>query len=328
MYKKPTTPLILTLLLVMSLVLGACSSANKSASGAGEPDTAGQADAGVSAGTKRVDTVFGEVEIPLQPQRIVALDYLSAVVSLGFKPVGAPQYFIDNPYLGDKTAGIESVGDWDPSMEKIVALSPDLILTFNNDQSAYESYSKIAPTIVVPYNTYKNAHEEIEGLGKMLGREEEAKAWLEEYDRRAEAARAKLNGIIGPEETFTLMSIDEKKMNLFADNYGRGGQAIYNVLQLTPPEIIKNEIFGDTQVKSLSLEAVNQYAGDHIFLAIPKEKMGYQGDKIWQSLEAVKNNRVYELDSDRYYYYDPAAVIGQAEEIADLLVTRNAKQAE
>lgn len=36
----------------------------------------------------------------------------------------------------------------------------------------------------------------------------------------------------------------------------------------------------------------------------------------------MKNNQVYELLEDRYWYFDPIAIQGQAEEFADMIVER------
>lgn len=82
---------------------------------------------------------------------------------------------------------------------------------------------------------------------------------------------------------------------------------------------------GDTQWKEISREVVGDYAGDHIFLTVGENNKNYKGDAIWQSLPAVKNNQVYELLEDRYWYFDPIAIQGQAEEFADMIVER-AKQ--
>ncbi|WKL04127.1 hypothetical protein Q0F98_13545 [Paenibacillus amylolyticus] len=47
------------------------------------------------------------------------------------------------------------------SMEKVIALNPDLIITYSDQASEIESYQKIAPTVVIPYGTFTNVHDEI-----------------------------------------------------------------------------------------------------------------------------------------------------------------------
>lgn len=155
-----------------------------------------------------------------------------------------------------------------------------------------------------------------------MNKSEEAEAWLKTYDERIEAARAKVKAVIKPEETFSILEVSDKSYYGYGDNFGRGGQAVYRALELTPLEITKKELMGDTQWKEISREVVGDYAGDHIFLTVGENNKNYQGDSIWQSLPAVKNNQVYELQEDRYWYFDPIAIQSQAEEFADMIVER------
>ncbi|MFP3594853.1 hypothetical protein, partial [Chryseobacterium sp. SIMBA_038] len=50
-----------------------------------------------SKGTKTVSTIFGDVEIPVQAKRIVAIDYLGSMIALGVKPVGSSEWLMQNP---------------------------------------------------------------------------------------------------------------------------------------------------------------------------------------------------------------------------------------
>ncbi|MGO4179837.1 hypothetical protein AB4Z45_26335 [Paenibacillus sp. MCAF9] len=45
-----------------------------------------------------------------------------------------------------------------------------------------------------------------------------------------------------------------------------------------------------------------------------------KADPIWNTLDAVKNDRVYIWGSDRSWYWDPIAILLQTEEIAEWLV--------
>jgi iron complex transport system substrate-binding protein len=239
------------------------------------------------------------------------------------KPVGSIQYYLENPFYADQVEGIENIGDRGAvSLEKVVALDPDLIITYSDKAEEIESYQKIAPTVVIPYGTFTNVEDEIRGFGELMNKSEEAEAWLKTYDERIEAARAKVKAVIKPEETFSILEVSDKSYYGYGDNFGRGGQAVYRALQLAPLEITKKELMGDTQWKEISREVVGDYAGDHIFLTVGENSKNYQGDSIWQSLPAVKNNQVYELLEDRYWYFDPIAIQGQAEEFADMIVER------
>ncbi|AET60850.1 ABC transporter [Paenibacillus terrae HPL-003] len=278
--------------------------------------------------TKTVQTIYGDVTIPTHPQRIVVDLYQNDLLALGIKPVGSVKYYLDNPFSKDLVQGVTSIGDrGSVSFEKVLTLEPDLILIGSKDAAEYEKYSKIAPTIAIPYGTYKDVHEELTAFGELLDKDQEAKAWLAQYDQRMQIARDKLKGIIQPKDTFTVMEASTKEYYVYGDNFGRGGQAVYKGLGLTPPPLVQKELLGETQWKSVSKEVISQYAGSYIFLTVNKETAGYTGDSIWKTLDPVRNGKVFELQEDRYWYFDPIAIVGQAEEITDMLVQQNKEKA-
>jgi iron complex transport system substrate-binding protein len=325
--KKRFSGLLLILAIIM--ILAACNSG--AGSGTTEPTAAGsesktdstETNTDSSGATRIYKSLSGDVEIPAEPKRIVTDMYVSDLLTLGIKPVGAVQYYLENPFYADQVEGIENIGDRGAvSLEKVVALDPDLIITYSDKAEEIESYQKIAPTVVIPYGTFTNVEDEIRGFGELMNKSEEAEAWLKTYDERIEAARTKVKAVIKPEETFSILEVSDKSYYGYGDNFGRGGQAVYRALQLAPLEITKKELMGDTQWKEISREVVGDYAGDHIFLTVGENNKNYQGDSIWQSLPAVKNNQVYELEEDRYWYFDPIAIQSQAEEFADMIVER------
>ena len=318
----------LLLMLAMLMILAAC------VNGAGTEATTGTSEAStdpssgsVPSDAKRIyNSLSGDVEIPAEPQRIVTDMYVSNLLVLGIKPVGAVQHYLENPFYSDQVAGIESIGDRNAvSMEKVAALNPDLIITYSNQAQEIENYQKIAPTVVIPYGTFTNVPDEIRGFGELMNKSEEAEAWLKTYDERIQAARTKVKAVIRPEETFSILEVSDKSYYGYGDNFGRGGQAVYRALELAPLERTRKELMGDTQWKEISREIVGDYAGDHIFLTVGENNKNVQGDSVWRSLPAVKNNQVYELQEDRYWYFDPIAIQGQAEELADMIVERAAQ---
>lgn len=70
-----------------------------------------------------VDRGMGQTKVPVNPQRVVALNgSLDTVLSLGVKPVGSIQISEGNDYLKNKLEGIKSIGSFsNPSFEEIVA---------------------------------------------------------------------------------------------------------------------------------------------------------------------------------------------------------------
>ncbi|WP_338540895.1 ABC transporter substrate-binding protein [Paenibacillus tundrae] len=328
----------LFIMLAMLMVLAACgsstdtSSTTEQAASAGVEATNGSTETKADTSSNSEDTsnatriyasAAGDVEIPAEPQRIVTDIYVSDLLALGVKPVGAVKYYLENPYYADQVEGIADIGDRGTvSLEKIIALNPDLIITASKQPEEVEKFKKIATTVVITHGTFADVHEELRGFGELLDRADEAEAWLKTYDERITAARDKVKQVIKPEETFSILEATDKGYYGYGDNFGRGGQAIYRALELAPLEITRQELMGDTQWKEISREVIGDYAGDHILLTVDESNTGYEGDAIWESLPAVKNNQVYELQEDRYWYFDPIAIQGQAEEFAVMIVER------
>ncbi|WP_238600627.1 ABC transporter substrate-binding protein [Metasolibacillus meyeri] len=274
-----------------------------------------------AATTKMVSTINGDIEIPTQVERLVVDAYLPTSLLLGVKPVGATEQDLINVHIQDQIDGIENTGD--SSVEKILALKPDLIIIANSDAEAYAKLSKIAPTIVLPYETYRTVEEEVRGLAEILGKQAEGEAWLTEFEEKVKGNREKLAAVMEPDETVAIFGAFGKEFYLYGDGIYRGGQAIYKQLQLKAPERIQKELIDEgITYQLIAYEVLPEYAGDYIFL---DESYGGELDKedsLWQSISAVKNDRVLYLDGARFWPFDPIAVLAQVEEVTNLLVDK------
>jgi len=102
--------------------------------------------------TKTVSNTLGKVEVPLKPQRVIVLEenvVLDSVVALGIKPVGVVYCGgCEEKFRGIRSellAGVPVLGSIGslPSLEKILALKPDLILGLTNLKSSYLLREKI-----------------------------------------------------------------------------------------------------------------------------------------------------------------------------------------
>ncbi|MGC4112269.1 MAG: ABC transporter substrate-binding protein [Nocardioides sp.] len=121
-------------------------------------DKADDAGGAKTATRRRVSTIHGTVEVPLNPQRIVAFDFpeACALLDLGVAPVGRPSYMpAFAPYTTalHQVPAIDEASTGDLVLEKIAALTPDLILgdDWADPQQQHQPYSKlaaIAPTAI------------------------------------------------------------------------------------------------------------------------------------------------------------------------------------
>lgn len=270
-----------------------------------------------------------KVEIPAHPKPIVASEYLGNIVLLGMKPVGARAKQMENPFLKGKVDGIADIGD-PVSAEKVAELKPDLIIVSNDDE--FEAMSKIAPTVLIPYATSKNVEEDVRQIADLVGEKKAGEAWLDKFHQKAKESRAKLAGKLDPNETVGIYEVQDKDFYVMGQNMGRGGQAIYNALQLKAPAKIQKDVLDGQDWQKISLEVLPEFAADRMFVTTTSSGSAKDGEEtlkdltnspIWKDLPTFKAGNVYQMDFDTMFYYDPLAVEGQLDIIVEKLLASN-----
>ncbi|WP_342514732.1 ABC transporter substrate-binding protein [Sporosarcina sp. FSL K6-1522] len=309
--KKSKVIMLVAILATLASVLMAC---NKPSSTEKEPETIE---------TREFETAKGVVEIPSKPLRIVTDFYGGELLSVGANVIGVEPTAFDNPFIKDLLKDAVEIGQ-PVNVEKVLELEPDLIVVMYDEN--YEQLSEIAPTIHIPYGTATNIQETVKIFEDITGNHEEAAQFISKFDQKAKEGREKLAGIIAADATFGLYELTDKgDLWIFGDNAGRGGQALYNALELNMP----HENSTAEQTLQLSMEVLPEYAADYMFLtAYDPEKRGealnaLKDSPIWQGLDAMKNNQVFYNDFDTYYRYDPIAIYEQIDLFVDMLIDRS-----
>ncbi|MET3560519.1 iron complex transport system substrate-binding protein [Bartonella japonica] len=158
------------------------------------------ADAGVNANIT-IDHVSGTTSVPTSPQKVVVFDLASLdnMNRLGIKAVfGIPE--VKKPtYLQQfNDAKYEKIGTiFEPDYEKIATLQPDLIIISSRTQSKYQDLSKIAPTIDLTIgneNSLEDIKRNVSILGKIFGKEKEAKQEIAKLDEKLAEVRENTQG--------------------------------------------------------------------------------------------------------------------------------------
>lgn len=302
-------------MLAMAILLTGCSKQNSSRQG----NTADH-----SQNKRILSTVKGDVEVPAHPSRVVVDWNIGDVLAVGLTPVGVPGSLLDyGEFLRKPLEGVEDIGNHNEvSLEKIIGLNPDLIITWN--QEAYEAYSRIAPTVVFIADDYDSMQAEVSAMGEILNRQEEAEKWNKSFGERTKAARAKAQAAVPAGATFSITDFNWlKSVGIVGKSANRGGKAVYELLGLTPAEKVKTELFDQNKESiEISSEVFGQYVGDYLLVmktvGAPDETI----PGIWNELDAVRNGQVYELDIHQYLSSDPYTSILQAEDIAERLASK------
>ncbi|MDA3129431.1 iron-hydroxamate ABC transporter substrate-binding protein [Aliibacillus thermotolerans] len=276
--------------------------------------------------TRLFETVKGEVEIPVNPQRIVTDFYAGEVLAVGGNLVGADSDAFSHPFIQDQLNDVTDLGT-PMNVEKMVELNPDLIITMYEDH--YEEYSKIAPTLYIPWNTDADIYETLTLFGDITGNEEEAKAFSEEYDEIVAAAKEQLKDEVDENTTVGIYELTaDGKLWVFGKNFGRGGQVLYDAFDLKAPEKIQTDIMEGDGYAEISMEVFPEYAADYMFMTVyDPENTGtalnqLQNMSIYQNLDAVKNDTFFINDFDQFYRYDPIAIREQVTLFTELLLEK------
>lgn len=167
------------------------------------------------ASTHTVSTIMGDVEVPVNPVRIIALGNPGDLVSMGVKPIAGDNEvdLFDGLLTADTYTKITS-----EDYEGIMALEPDLILIADTPKKEeYKKLTAIAPTVATEAYT-KSLSERIIFTGKVIGKEADAKKALSEFETQAETYKAQLKNAGIENKTITVM----EGTYLFGDKYGRG----------------------------------------------------------------------------------------------------------
>ena len=153
---------LLSFIILVVLLLSACSNESKS----NEKES-----------TKSYTLGSGKkVDIPKHPKRIavVANTYAGGIKYLGGNIIGVTKDIEKSNVLKDKFKNTAKLNEND--VEKVVKLKPDLIIVDTTDKNI-KKYEKIAATLPIEYGNKDYLDTQIE-LGKILGKEKEAKDWV------------------------------------------------------------------------------------------------------------------------------------------------------
>lgn len=268
--------------------------------------------------TRTVDTDKGPVEIPVDPQAIVSDYYLGELLALGTKPIIASPYALNNPFLEGMTDGIEALNtsSAETSLEMIAEKQPDLIITIT--EADYDKYSQIAPTIYIEDG--KRTDEELFlYIADLLGKTDEAQAYLDDFNQKVEDAKDEINQIVG-DRTVSIVEVWPQQVYVMGDKFARGGTILFDMWGLKAPEKVEEELIeGDNQYEVVSMEALPDYVGDFILYGVldGADDAFVEDSLMWQNLDAVKEGRVLPYEQIAYMHRDPITLSGQLEDFLE-----------
>lgn len=295
------------------LVLGACSSQSaddKKGTKAKEKE---------SNDTITYQSENGPVKVPAHPKRVVVLSsFAGNVMQLNVNLVGVDSWSKMNPRFDQQLKNVKEVSE--DNLEQIIELNPDLIIALSTVKNV-DKLKEIAPTVTFTYGKVDYLQQHIE-IGKLLNKEKEATAWVEDFKKRAALAEKDIKAKIGGDASVSVIENFNKQLYLYGDHWGRGTEVLYQTLHLKMPDKVKSAVEKDGYF-ALSTEVLPQYAGD--YLIVSKDKTmdnSYQETETYKNIPAVKNDHVLEVNQKEFYFNDPLTIDYQLETFKDYFLNK------
>lgn len=245
---------------------------------------------------------MGTTEVPDDPSRVVVLtnEGTEALLSMGVTPVGAANSWLGDPWydhIADAMADVEPVGkESGVNLELVAALEPDLIIgNKQRHEQIYDQLSAIAPT-VVSERLRGDWRENFRLYAEAVGREDEGAEVLEAFDARVAA----LSEALGPalEEEVSVIRFVPGQIRIYQKDSFSGH--LLDRLGFARPA---NQDVDEFTLR-VGKEAIPDMDGDRIVhftydtgdgegSALAEDALN---DPLWQSLSAVREGRVHEVD--------------------------------
>jgi iron complex transport system substrate-binding protein len=265
---------------------------------------------------KVVTHAWGETQLCGQTQRIIALDphALDLLLSLEIQPIGYAEdsrALLGSPELGKTVGGVKYLGDrlenspihvgtWQsPSLETMLRLQPDLILSGYLDQSQYKIFSKVAPTLI-PIDNWispKQWQQNLLILGQTLNQYEKAQQVINVYDQNVNAAKNKLSQ--SDRRNVLLLSMTGLDYIGIFNNETFAGAILEDLgFELVVPD----QLIATHGEIVISLETLPELDPDLIIVmasgdsSVDQVKQVWASNSILRSLPVYQNNQVHFVD--------------------------------
>lgn len=242
------------------------------------------------------DALGREVTLAAAPERIIplapSLTEILYYLGLGDKVAGVTEYSYYPPQAKEKP----SVGSYvDPNIEKIISLSPDLVIGTkdgNLPNSVYLLERAHIPVYVINPRNVRDAVSTIEEIGNLCGAGDKGRQLADGLNKRIETVR---NSVASSERPLVFFQINSSPImsvnkNTFLNDLITlaGGANMTAEEPITYPRISIEEVIRKKPdviiISTMDAEETGEKAMD--------EWMG------WKSIPAVKNSRVYLIDAD------------------------------
>lgn len=260
--------------------------------------------------------------------KIVSLSspYTDHLYTLGLMP-SAAQLHRFLPLVTKALALPKHASDpWEINRSIFLDVKPDLIICKNNVLAhARENINDIAPIISIPWTT-KDVYTHLKDIAELLNKQDAAQQWLDNHARKAERLRKSVSRHIAG-ATVAVCAATEKGLRMYSAR--NIGHVFYRSLELTPPDLIRNQMENHAvgtnfNWTAITPDEIKHYEADFLFIAIGNEsdkkrvQRFMRTNPAWMRHPAVRSKRVYFLDWEKWIVYAPYVIDQQLEEAEQL----------
>lgn len=307
---------VLGVLVAAVLALGACSSGTAG-------DAGGSTAGGGAAGKVSVTDSTGPVTLPKTATKVVSLEwaYTEDLLTLGVTPAGVADRGTYGDWVGAGPRLSSSVPDVgtraQPSLEKIKALDPDLIIAEKSRSTANLAQLKeIAPVLLFDAYTpntklVDTANTNLVQIGTAVGKQGRAKQLVGAYRKKVEAAKARLSKAGKAGTKITLLqgfSVDgQPNIRAYTDH----AQAVQVLASIGLANAWHGKDSDPSGFTSTGVEGLTPVSDSTVLYVALKSDNPFTGtlakNATWRNLGFVKARKLHAIDPATWFWGGPAS---------------------
>jgi iron complex transport system substrate-binding protein len=255
------------------------------------------------------DDIGRTVELASTPQRIISLapsnTEILFALGLGDKVVGVTD-FCDYP---EEAKAIEKVGSYfEPNIEKIFSLSPDLVLAITGLPEVIAKLEELGiPALILDPPDLEGVLADIQLVGKATGAEREAEALISEMRERIAGVTEKAAEVEERPRVFCEIDATDPSKPWTTGP----GSFMDAMIQLSGG----TNVAADAESPWVQLSAEEIIAKDPEIIILADSKYGVTAESVsdrpgWGVITAVKERAIYDIDDDLISRPGPRIVDG------------------
>lgn len=265
---------------------------------------------GSASGTRTVETDFGPVEVPVDIERIVSVDFYTpaALVDVGVMPVGVVNtYFTDSTGAGVPLeyssvivdSGATSIGEYyELNVEAVAAAKPDVIFATSDflplDDPMRAQMEKIAPIVTFGARDQLSWKTRADAVADLLGKQDELAPVKAAYEERLTEVREEHADLLASQSITVFVPVEDEWGTYASSHFSSG---VLFDLGATFREQQADEINENGFPNWFSYEELGRISNADIVLWNSTEDPlpRLSESVIWNNLPAVQNGLVYKF---------------------------------